>query len=91
MRTRNSTVRKPGGFVSEDVRFRVEAEEGKKDVAGGVFIVGEKVNPIEAIQMYSGKVKQELNKDMMQAGTISIVGAVTESLGNLSVSDCASD
>lgn len=92
VRIRNSTVRKPGGFASEDVRLREEAIEDKKDVAGGGSIVGEKVNPIEAIQKYSEKVKQEMNKDMMQAGTISdYMGAVTESVGNLSVSDCSSD
>lgn len=90
VRTRNSTIRKPGGFVSEDVRFREEAEE-EKDV-GVKASVGEMVNPIEAIQKYSVKVKQEMNKDMMQAGTISdYMGEVTESVGNISVSDCSTD
>jgi len=91
VRTRNTVVRRPGGFASEDVRFREEPVEEHKVVAGGSN-VGEKVNPIEAIQKYSQKVKQEMNKDLMQAGTISdYMGAVTESVGNLSVSDCSSD
>jgi len=90
VRSRN-TVRRPGGFASEDVRFREEPEEDKKVVAGG-SVVGEKVNPVDAIQKYSEKVMQEINKDMVQAGTISdYMGAVTESVGNLSVSDCSSD
>ena len=40
------------------------------------------MNPMSAIPKYSEKVKQEMNKDMFQVGTISnFMGAVTESVG----------
>jgi len=69
----SSVVRRPGGFASEDVRFK---EEGDKQVVGEV----------DLMPAHMEKVKQEEAADWQQAGTTSdYMGAVTESVSNLSV------
>ena len=77
---RNSVVRKPGEFTSEDVRLKttdvkeeIVFEEGK---AGA-----------DAPEM-----KCNVVKNMLPPGTISdYMGAVTESVSNVTLSDCSTD
>jgi len=78
---RNSVVRKPGEFASEDVRLRNnDTKEKELEGIGGVGVSSE------------NEMKATIVKNLLPQGTISdYMGELTESVSKLSVSVCSSD
>jgi len=78
---RNSVVRKPGEFASEDVRLRnIDTKERGLEGTGGVEVSSE------------NEKKATIVKNLLPQGTISdYMGELTESVSKLSVSVCSSD
>ena len=85
-----NTVRQPGRFVSEDIRFKEEVVEKQSLDNIGQVTDGKKVNNVlEHIK----EVQQRVSKDMLQqAGTISdYIGAMSDDMGNVTIGNCSSD
>jgi len=86
-----NTTRRPGGFVSEDVRFKNEVMDEKIKIDPEVKEQVATVDKSIKVQEHIEEVKLRVSKDMQQAGTISdYIGAVSDSMGNLSISSDSS-